>query len=325
LNLSVLPYSIAFSLSVLVVCDVAGLCKENGNPAGKKVIKSCGLWFLTTLLLPEYGWLLAFFVVPMLGMWMLKNKILAGRIIAGVIITMLSIIVMGQVTQTAGSMGRIQNSVRAHLVSRFVWPNFVEYSFFWPEEIEDTFTLEELMDIARYTEGTSDIFGPILEEKYGLEQAGKIYLKMALTGLKLNSKQVLRETSRDFFSYLCPQAAFQMQIENNKSSLLAWNYGQLQEQAPLLTKYYVKVAFSGWNVMCAASLVIAFARRKNKWDIYNLILPGSMVVMAGWYTMQGAGMQDYKKIMLISWLWLMPVIREWSCTEQKTERSRCEE
>ena len=151
-----------------------------------------------------------------------------------------------------------------------------------------------------------------LEAKYGPEKANELYGQMARIGLGLNTKQILTDTGRDFFSYLCPQAAFQMQKENNKSSLLAWNYGQFQEESPLLTKYYVNTSFAGWNILCLLGVFMLLGKRGTKIKRSTLLVAGCVIFMAFWYTMQGAGMQDYKNVMLISILWMIPIVKGWN-------------
>ena len=145
---------------------------------------------------------------------------------------------------------------------------------------------------------------------------------MAQISIGLDTKQILADTGRDFFAYLCPQAAFQIQRRNNYGSLLSWNYGQLQEKAPLLTKYYVNCSFAGWNIMCIIGLAMGILKKEYKNSRKNLAVFGGVIFLALWYTMQGAGAQDYKQVMLISLLWLLPVVKGWLYFESETE---CEE
>ena len=98
---------------------------------------------------------------------------------------------------------------------------------------------------------------------------------------------------------------------DNQGALLGWNYGRMQEQAPILTKYYVKCSFAGWNVMCGAVLLLVLNmvyRKRIKLSGGAVIVGISILFMAFWYTMQGVGVQDYKNVMLISFLWLLPVV-----------------
>ncbi len=317
MHLAVLPYSLATSVAIILICDGLHYLYNVNQVRGTVLIRLCGLWMLNFLLVPEYSWILGVFVVAVLVRVMLGNKQWRTRILLCILSTVLCFGVIGQTTQTPGSMGRMQKTVSSSLLSRFIWPYFVSYSYFWPEEIQDTFEGSELFYSTKYTEAMFYEFGSIMEEKYGRDAADDIYLDMAITALGLDTRRILTDAGRDFGAYLCPQAAFQLQRNDNYGSLLSWNYGRLQDQAPLLTKYYVNMSFAGWNVMCILGvLLILVCKRGRILSCGSVILGISILFMAFWYTMQGAGIQDYKKALLLSFLWLLPVIRGFLLTEE---------
>lgn len=321
LHFSVLPYSLVFSVGMIMVSDGIALRKE-GDINVAVLLKISVCWVVLALLLPEYGWIGGVFVVLCWSQWLIKSGFWRKRMLLCILAGALLIAGVGQVTQKPGSMGRIRKNVESGLLLRVVWPNFVTHSFFWPEEIEEIFSIEELDTITRYREGVIYEFGPKLEAAYGEKEARNLYMQMVKTSLGLNTKQVLADVSGDFLGYLFPQAVLQIQKQNNKGSLLPWNYGQLQEKAPLLTKYYVNYSFAGWNVMCTIGLLMGIRKKKAKTQFNHIVVLGSTIFAALWYTMQGAGAQDYKQIALISLLWLMPAVKGWICLASETE---CEE
>ncbi len=321
MHMAVLPYSLASSAAVILICDGFHYLRCPEEVCGTVLIRLCVLWLLTILLLPEYSILSGVFVIGIMLGVMQKNKKWRMRILVSILCTVLSVGVIENTTQTPASMGRIQKSVSAAMMQRFVWPNLVSYSYFWPEEVGETFTFEELTDVARYSEGLIYKFGYIMDEKYGRNAAGDMYFEMALAALNLDTKRIVGEIGTDLLAYLCPPISFRIQQESNSSALLSWNYGRLQEEAPLLTKYYVNLSFAGWNIMCILSLLLILLKSKKFRISYGeMVLGVSAVVMAVWYTMQGAGMQDYKKVMLLSLLWMLPVIRGFlSANKEKNE------
>ena len=74
--------------------------------------------------------------------------------------------------------------------------------------------------------------------------------------------------------------------------------------------------------MCFIGLVIGILKKEYKNNRKNLAVLGGGIFLALWYTMQGAGAQDYKQVMLISLLWLIPIVKGWLYLEPETE---CEE
>ena len=311
LHLAVLPYSLAMSVGLLLVCDGLFYLCHSEKFSGKVLIRLCGLWLLDVTLLPDYKWLAGIFMLSVLLIGAAKNKQWRGRILLSILCTVLFFGVVEKSTQVPGSMGRVQKSVGSTFLTRFVWPNFVTCNFFWPEEVQENFDIAELMNITKYAEDTGTQFGYFMDEKYGREAANALYMDMAEIAFKLNTKQQLESLTRDCVAYLCPQISFQQQKVNNYSALLGWNYGRMQEQAPVLTKYYVGCSFAGWNVMCGAVLLLLLNvvyRKHIKLSRGAVIVGISVLFMALWYTMQGAGVQDYKNVMLISFLWLLPVV-----------------
>ena len=311
LHFAVLPYSLAMSVGLVLICDGLFYLRHTEKFSGKVLIKLCGLWLLEVMLLPDYKWLAGVFALSVLVIGAIKNKQWRSRILVSILCTVLCFGVVEKTTQTPGSLGRVQKSVGATFLTRFVWPNFVTCSFFWPGEVKEIFDIEDLMNITKYAEDTETQFGYIMDEKYGRKTANHIYMDMAEIAFELNTKQQLESWGRDYVAYLCPQISFQQQIIDNQGALLAWNYGRMQEQAPVWTKYYIRCSFAGWNVMCGAVLLLLlnmFYRKRIKLSRGAVIVGISVLFMAFWYTMQGAGIQDYKNVMLISFLWLLPVV-----------------
>lgn len=326
LHLAVLPYSLAMSAAVLLIGEGLFYLRNGELVSGSVLIKLCGLWLLTYLLLPDCGLLMGVFVCGIFLGIPGQNKRWRLRLLMALVSTALCFGVISGSTQTPGSMGRMQKTTGAAMVSRFVWPHFVNYSFYWDERINETFEYLDLLRFAQSPEAVMYEFGPILEEKYGKEEADSIYRDMAVTSLRLGTRQALAGAGRDFLSFLCPQAAVQEQLRDNDSSLSGWNYGRMQDNAPVATKYYMNIALTGWNVMCLLGMIRLLIEKilragsgcrsdrvsgslPHRWHMPQagpvLLL---MLAMAAWYTMCG-GMQDYKKAMVTTFIWTLFVVK----------------
>lgn len=314
LHLAVLPESLLISAAAVMVKKGMALWKAPESVSGRKLMGICGLWLVCGALLPEYSWILGSFVVCVLLKVGSRNRKWLMRLLLALVCTGLSCGVVAQTTQTPGSMGRIQNSVNASLMQRFVWPDFLVNSYFWEPEIAETFSSQDLLHFSRYPEAVIYEFGPVLEERYGLEAADRIYGKMALANLKVNTREAVIGVSRDSLANLCPNISVQLQLRKNESSLSGWNYVCLQKYAQGLTKYYLRISLAGWNFMLLAGIVRWAAKagvagvpgavcRGLKKYLPVLIL---MLFMAGWYTLSCA-LQDYKSMGVIVLMWVATV------------------
>jgi len=158
LHFAVLPYSLAMSVGLVLICDGLFYIRHTEKFCGKVLIRICGFWLLEVMLLPDYKWLAGVFMSGVLVIGAVKNRQWRARILISILCTVLCFGVVENSTQTPGSMGRVQKSVGATFLARFVWPNFVTCSFFWPKEVKETFDIEELMNITKNADFFEAIF-----------------------------------------------------------------------------------------------------------------------------------------------------------------------
>lgn len=333
LHLAILPYSLVCSLFLCLISEGLDYWREKKNISGKALIKLCGLWLLGFSILPEYGWFMGIFTGGLFLYCMLGSKKWRLRLLMAFVSTILCFGVITNTAQTPGALGRIQKSMGAAALQRFVWPDFVVNSFFWEEKVTETVAYEDLLYTAQFPEAVIYEFGPLLEEAYGVKEAEAIYLRMAKTNLELNTKQVLVRILKDFGRNLCPPVALQELLKDTDRSASSWNYGRLQEHSLIVSKYYFRFAMIGWNLMCPIGILLlcgkysrkGFLSAKKSWRSFMekslLIISGLAIVV--WYTMS-SGMQDYKKMMVISFFWLLPVIRGFLELQNREEEIKYE-
>lgn len=310
-HLAVLPQSLVCSAFLVEL----GLCYDAW--AGERKTDSkfflilCGLWLAAGLLQPDYLWLAGGPVVCM-GVLCISRRGNWKRVWALILVTVFLICDIGGITSTPGSYGRIQRTLGAAMVSRMVWPNFSTTYFFWPEEVKGIMSEHQGEEISARSDRVQTVFGPMMETALEKETADRYYWQMALQCFRVRTKEILGTIWQDFTVYLCVPLSLKCQLDGSGLSFSGWNYGQMREHAPVLTKYYMH--YSLW--MFRFGLVIAGCtaaagilkrkteKRKEKGRFCRLIpLAGCLLAPAVWYTMSGAGQMDYLNVTPITALW----------------------
>ena len=335
-HLAVLPNSLTSSLYVLLLGVVVSVCRrpdetKKGTAARKegaaaRKISAAGrigaLWALTILLMPDYLW---FGAVPVLfgAVVIIKESVRQTRIenrggkvilipvraAAAFLVTALLACGINHLVQEPGSGGRIQKSLGAAMVSRLVWPNFGTNYFFWPEEIKEIMTEEEGKVISQYADNVQLIFGPMVEEAYGREEADRLYWYMGIRCLNDRTKETLQALFEDLAAYLSPPWVVKDQLDGAGLSYSGWNYGQMRGRTPVLTKWYVNYGLFVFRVEIGIAFAYGIAKflyrkrgEKRRRSVAALLL-SCVILQAVWYTMSGAGMMDYGNVCVVTILW----------------------
>lgn len=320
-HMSVLPYSLASSMLVLVLAQLKLLLAEEGAMSAKSVISVGVFWVIAALLLPDYGIILG--VVVSLGFmicgWKKERR---WRVL--LLTLFVAVACMGSVlslTQTPGSLGRIQKSAGAVMLSRFAWPYMERNSFFWSEEVKATFDNTDFVQISLYPERIMYEFGPRLEETVGKEKADSLYWQMAIDSVKIGKKEALSALGRDLLLNVSGPVGIQLQWQGVGVSYAGWNYDRLAENAPIITRYYVNYAVYSFDFMALLGIVMILLYRKTCKEVYNRKICILTIFLIGiitiWYTLIGNGMQDYLKVIPLNILWcLLPVWGYGLCLKQ---------
>jgi len=311
MHMAVLPYSLACSVFLLLMIDGVKILQQDQGISGKNLIRICGWWLMSYLLLPEYGVLsgIIVFIIFIRIIW--KDKKSRLRLLVVFLSTILCFGVVAKSTQVQGSMGRMQKTVASTMVKRFVWPYFLTNYFFWDERIKEVYESEEMVGFASYPEAVIYEFGPTIEKTYGKEIANELYWDMAWASLKIDTKRNLLRLVDDFMANLCPQGALLWQLNEKGTLVNGWNYSSMQENALRITKFYVSFSLISWAVMSAVGIVLLLSQKKTWKDIFaakKVMLLSGIFFIALWYTMTNS-LQDYKKVMFGSFLWLLIVIK----------------
>ena len=324
MHLAVLPYSFATSILVYTVCECWDFVKK---PRKDACVKIGVLWVLAGLLLPEYFVFTGILVVPCFVWVLIRHKEYRMPLIMAMLLAAICTSTVSAATQTPGSLDRAQKTSGVAALHRFVWPEFMGNSYFWDARVEEVLSEADLLRVSQYPEVIDYEFVPALQEAYGVSEANKICWQMAIANIGVSTKQVVKTIGKDFVWNANPILGFQFSLSNNDRTLVGWNYARLQDFVPLLTKYYINAAMTGWNVMCLLGIVMCLlsgkkyniGKCKTACGIKWLIAVGSMSMIA-YYTLV-CSMQDYKQMMPVILLWLLPVVMGYKIIKELGEQN----
>lgn len=315
-HMSILPYSAASSLLIFTVSQLKSLLSKEG-PMSKPCVISIGVfWGLAALLLPDYGVIIGVPVLVGFFMYGWKRERRWKVLLLTLFITVACTGSVLALTQTPGSLGRIQKTMGATMLSRFAWPYMERNSFFWSEEVKETFDTTDFAQFSLYPERIMYEFGPRLELALGKEQANTLYWQMAKDSFLIGKKDALWAIGRDILINIAGPIGIQIQWMGKGISYAGWNYGRLLEYTPALTGYYVSFAKYSFDFMLLMMLTVCLllkgSRKAALLDKFYWLVLLVIGVMTIWSTMTGNGMQDYLKVVPINVCWcLLPV---WGCT-----------
>lgn len=317
-HMAVLPYSIASSLLVALMAKMIWLCVFETKEKKADAIQVAVLWICSALICPDYEWLCGFCVAGGVLWYGVVHKHLCGRVMLGGLVAVLCIAGGNAFLQTPRSNGKMQKSVEGTLLRSVVWPNFVELSFFWPEEVRANWTTEDLMLISMMPERVSAEFGPVMEQKLGVKEAHRVYREMIMQTIKVNTRDVITGMGQEAVAYLCPPVSVKVQLQGAGESYTGWNYGRMKDYAPKVTRYYVECALSAWIYLLVAAGCLCICRIQPKqWQpkgkksrFYGTLVYVSIMIFAVdvWYVLVSGNMQDYLKVPMITVLWAFLVI-----------------
>jgi len=317
-HLAVLPDSFVASALMLELALALRMVKGEKVFGAREFAKVSGCWVVLALLRPEYLYLGAVPVILLFcygaGKSWKQNK--SAILFCGILICAFAGMIVGvtSLTQTDGYYGRAHKSRNLAMASRCGWPYANKDYEEWPEEIKAYFSHEEAMQIAFYADHVERMLGRTLEAQVGEVRAEKLLGEMALIGWQRHKNAILHDTAWDVVGYTFSPLVVQRQLTGKAyDSYSGRNYDVMRQQAPQLSEYYLNFGsfWFGTGLILAAFLWLVHwcGEKCSFWKPGGvLVLFGWMVTVAGivvWYSLQGAGMMDYKKSLGVILLWLV--------------------
>lgn len=322
-HLAALPNSLTLSLFLTELgIAIRGIRARKRPEAFLTLMGLC--WLAEALLLSEYrlfgGVLLTVYAIAEICRRPdPENGRESGRLvrIALVAAALLGIVsTLPKLFVTEGAYGRMGNSREAAAMRRYAWNDFGELYGYWPQELKDALTDEDITICNKYPERKLWILGEKVDGVYGREKAKEIYGIVAKAGKMVRAKRNLKEMAWDAAGYgLAPFVNLILLEGMGPAGYSAMNYETMRMRSPLLTSVYVR--YGGWLFVGALlfSFVlsgIAFAGMDGKkrlclmgWALAVLLAGGGFIFV---YVTRGGGIMDYKNVLPITWLWAA-----WAC------------
>lgn len=325
-HLAVLPNSGALSMFMLELSVGVEVVRNKSAVSYKQLCKMNLFWLLSALLLPDYFY---FGAVPVVLLWLYHlcrcrkqaepGKQAGMRLVYHLVLVAAftgMIAGIGSLIQQEGAYGRPAKTLDAALFRRMTWTSLYDTYDEWPAEMQEACPFAVMMETTEYADHMELIFQPRLETAVGREKAQQYYREVWQLALSYNKGGIIRETAWDAVSYMLPPFAAKLLLEGRGyDSYVGRNYETMKNEAPVLTKYYMD--YSAWwllvglvvALLAEAALLLHKEKRngfsgKNHWmSIVLCVIPAGIFVL--WYTLQGAGVWDYKNGVFAGLLWII--------------------
>ena len=327
-HLAVLPISLTASLFLISLGIFWGGAlgdKAKENRPLLTLAKLGVLWLLMALLMPDYRILGALPLVLRAarelfqGRKRAEEKGEASRIFR---LAMLTAVFLGVVplisgmTIREGAWGRMQKTPEAAAFRRFAWDDLGKLYSYWPQELKDALSQEDIRVINQHPEQKTWILGQNVDGRYGKEKAREIYGAMAKVGYQIRWRHDLKEIGQDFLGYgFSPVAELVLSSGKGQATFAGMNYDVMRRRAPRFTSVFVRYAgwcFLGSIVLCGILRMMELAgeekREKRASLLRGLTYLIFAIVILLYYVFQGGGVMDAKNVLPVTSLWML-----WCC------------
>lgn len=319
-HMALLPYSLAGSLALLELSFACELADRKSSSCTRALAGILACYGAQCLLWPEYcmpGAVLPFLLLlwKLPGMLRRKGQAMRGAALALCFLAVAAGFYMGQAREEDGSF----SGWRWKLVKRVCWPRLWEdFGIFWQGFGLDSETV--IWVGSYYPHAMETELKPALEAAVAPEEADGLMSGMVERSWGLHYPMVIRQIGWDALGYGVTPLILPLQLAGDAyDSCSGRNYEIMRDGAPALTKYYVRTA-CGWSaavlILAAAGAVlscISGAARIRDFFPAGVVPVLAVLVSAGTviliFTMQGAGIMDYKYTVWINQLWMAGSIK----------------
>lgn len=322
-HLAILPNSLNFSVFLLELALVLEAIREQQPLMHHHLFGINMCWLISALLLPEYLYLGALPVLLLLLYDLVKYRRQIGRRFVYNVILIAAFVGMmvgvNMLVQDKGVYGKPAGTWEAAFFRRVAWTSLCEYYDEWPQEMQEACSYDIIEETAKFPDYMELLLQPQLESTVGVEKAQTLYWEAGRYVCDKNFSKILHEIVWDVVGYTLPPIATRMMLTGRGyDSCVGRNYEVMRRETPVLSKYYLDYScwwfVVGLGITIIAELGLLLLRRKINIvpAVLCLLSAGSLVV---WYTLQGAGMWDYKNALFTGAMWIL-----WSVTAV----NRCE-
>lgn len=280
-------------------------------------------WAASALLLPEYRLLGAVPVLLVLPAVIKRHRREPGKLALRLVLVLLGgCLAAGLGLLAVRASGEKPRSLWYALACRTAWPTILSDHGMWPEEVQEALG-ERVIEMSFYPDNMDRIMRPLMEETFGAKQADVYYRRIAGIEWERRGRNILTQVRWDIVGYAMTPAILPKQLEGGKyESCSARNYEIMRQRLPVLTKVYVHYS-CGWFLaaVCGSAVLTVLCIAADRESLKRCGLGGWLLPAASaafdvlWYTMQGAGLMDYKATFAVGSLWLA-----WALTAMQEER-----
>lgn len=208
--------------------------------------------------------------------------------------------------------GAEQESFAYHLFHRTSWPFFLQDLGGWPKGLQAALG-DDGFEISFNPGNVEKEMKPLMEEMYTEAEADAIYMETVKDTWSRRKSVILTHMRWDVIGYSATPLVLKTQLEGgNYDSYSGRNVEIMRNVTPNVTKWVIAYTCAWFPVGIALGAVITLLRwireghfpwKKELGGIALVEL--SAITLVCFYTMQGAGIMDYKKTFAVSSIWLI--------------------
>lgn len=315
-HMAVLPYSFAGTLLLLELSFLMKLLKRK-----KGLLFLCGIVFFYLagiFLMPDY---LIFGGIPVIiGLFYQLSVCFRyskkGFMPLGILI--LCLLAAGSNYHrfaTEGSYGRPRRTLPLMAASRFAGSCLEDTYGYWPEDLKACLSDEEIRRSCDHAGDVWRVFGKAAQERLGAERSDEVFAQVARAGYQVYYVRVRHDLVWDLAAYTFSPFFLQLQLEDRGyTSYSGRNYDIMRMKEPGLTKVYVD--YGSWWFTAGLALMVLWQplhwihrklKKTKACELRKMVLCFCCIAIGGsmilWYTLQGAGMMDYKNTVPVVLFW----------------------
>ena len=318
----------------------------SGVSIGKKFGRACinGIfwWIVAVLLMPEYIWYGAAVMLLFLIICAVKcgrrsagsqdreacvgksrdretcaEKLRRGRWLQCLFIPLVVTVALlaGQSVLTGRTYGELTSRA---MVSRLGWPYFSQHFPTWSQEIWNAVGPKDAVWIDQYAENVEKDFFPAMEAFFDREQRQEYYWELARLAFTIHTKEIVIRIAQDLFGCSAAPLAMELQLSGGGyESFTGRNYDIMMQKTPELTVWYVRYGNWWFGVGILLSILYFVMEKiggrnakcgRSACASGGIMLAGAvaMVVIAA---LSGAGIMDYKRVIYVTLLWYLLMLK----------------
>ncbi len=208
----------------------------------------------------------------------------------------------------SGERLSLTDSVKRDLYYRVAWSENFRDRYHWPEFLTsfvDEGTMTHFMNDAGLIRGE---FTEFVTGKLGSEETTAKFYEWAKISFAGNKKQIVKETVSDIAGYVFAPAKTEYILRGSEfPGFAAGNYDVMKQNAPRLTKFYLRgfsVGYMAMIVMCLVGILIEKIAVKRG-SLTNFIPLLLIVIFSSIrYAFLGCNVYDHRKVVFATCMWI---------------------